>query len=61
MSFIFTCSKCGWRGPNCPIYPQFDKNNVCHACQPPKKLSKKELLELESKERDYLKNNLTYE
>jgi hypothetical protein len=40
---------------------QFDKNNVCFACQPPKKLSKKEKLEREAKEKDYLKNNLTYE
>ena len=60
MSFIQQCKKCYWRGPNCPLFPQFDKNDLCLQCQPPKKLSKKERLELENKEKEYVEKSVSF-
>lgn len=36
MTVLITCQKCGWIGSTCYMGMQFDRNNLCPKCQPPK-------------------------
>lgn len=56
MSDLMTCSKCGFVGPNCPAFPQFDYKNRCFPCQPEKKTRKKHV----EKKEQYEKDNVSY-
>ena len=57
MSDLMTCKVCGWRGPNCPAFPQFDDKNRCFHCQPAKRKKKQKDL---AKEEKYKKDNIDY-